>query len=59
MAAKKKLIKQDDKYYAALLQAKVAAGLSLEMATEVVARQRKEDDANGLEAEADEETPAG
>ena len=37
-----------DDYYAAMVKAKVAAGLSLEQATEVTARQRAEDAANGI-----------
>ncbi len=38
----------DDDYYDGLRQAKVAAGLPLETAIEVTARQRKEDEANGF-----------
>jgi hypothetical protein len=37
-----------DEYYDAMRAAKVAAGLSLELATEVTARQRKEDEANAF-----------
>lgn len=39
------LIVLGDEHYAALCQSKVAAGLSLELATEVTARQRAEDEA--------------
>lgn len=49
MAAKKKTATPPgDAYYAAMLQGKVLAGLSLAAATEVTARQRAEDEANGV-----------
>jgi hypothetical protein len=48
MAAKKKPTPPGDEYYAAMCKAKVAAGLSLDQATEVTARQRAEDEANGV-----------
>lgn len=40
-------------YYDAMRAQKVAAGLTLEQATEVTARQRANDEANGVEIEID------
>jgi len=54
MAAKKKTFtdelaaKMADAYYDGMRQGKVLAGLSLADATEVTARQRAEDEANGV-----------
>ena len=49
MAKKKKTTPAPpDSYYEDLLKYKVSAGLSLEEATEVTARQRAEDMANGF-----------
>lgn len=45
-----------DAYYAAMISAKTAAGLSLADATEVTARQRAEDEANGFTPPAPETT---
>lgn len=63
MAAKTKSKPPGDAYYDAMIASKRAAGLSLEQATEVTARQRAEDEANGLtideaEAAADQAPPA-
>lgn len=56
MAAKKTFTQSlGDGYYDAMRQSKVDAGLSLEMAIEVTARQRAEDEANGVTAEAQPE----
>lgn len=38
-----------DAYYAAMLKGKIAAGLREDTALEVTARQRAEDEANGIE----------
>lgn len=40
---------QKTAYYDALIRRKVVAGLTLEQATDVTARQREEDDANGID----------
>lgn len=54
MAAKKKFSEMlGDEYYDAMRQAKVDAGLSLAQAIEVTARQRAEDEANGVSAESE------
>jgi hypothetical protein len=55
MAAKKKSSPPGDAYYEAMTATKVAAGLSLADAQEVTARQRAEDEANGLEIGSDDE----
>lgn len=46
-----------DTYYDKMRTAKVAAGLSLADATEVTARQRAEDEANGAALSLDEAEP--
>lgn len=53
LTADKASEKQLDAYYDTMRQAKRDAGLSLELALEVTARQRKEDIANGAELELD------
>jgi hypothetical protein len=58
MAAKKKPSPPGDAYYEAMLQDKIKAGLTLADATEVTARQRTEDLANGVVLDADTETDA-
>ena len=58
MAAKKKPTPPGDAYYEAMVQGKLLAGLSLADAQEVTARQRAEDEANGITLdEAETETP--
>lgn len=58
MAAKAKTTKPPgDDYYDAMVKAKVAAGISLEQATEVTARQRAEDEASGFTIGETEESP--
>ena len=57
MAKKKLTAKEADAYYAAMRDAKVAAGLPLDTATEVTARQRAEDEANKVEIEIDTDEP--
>lgn len=60
MAAKKKATPPGDDYYDAMRQAKVDAGLSLAAAIEVTARQRAEDEANGVSiGETEEEKDPG
>jgi len=59
MAAKKKITPPGDAYYEAMIAVKVAAGLSLADAQEVTARQRAEDEANGVTlGEPEPETPS-
>lgn len=58
MAKKKTTTPPGDAYYDAMIQAKVAAGLPYKDACEVTARQRAEDEANGVTLdEAETESP--